>query len=417
MAADQLYDLIIVGAGPAGASAALYAHRQGLKTLLLDKDKFPRDKICGDALSGKSVAILQELDLLDKVRTLPGAFIQTIVFGSPAHTDLRVDLREHDLQDIMTGKVLPMEGFVIRRQIFDHFLFEQARSKASTCIEEFKVRELIVEEGQVRGVKGRVGNRRDEIEYRGRLVLGCDGFNSIVARQSGLYKHESRHSMVALRGYYKNVSDLQDQIELHFVEEALPGYFWIFPLENGYANVGLAMVHKDIKERRVDLKETLQKVIAKAAFKDRFAAAQPLGEPVGWNLPLGSKHRRIYGDGFLLLGDAASLIDPFTGEGIGNALYSARTAVETAVEALQANDFSARFLKRYDQRLWGALGDELKMSTRLQQLSRWQGLMNLVLRKAANNPELSNLICGMIANAVPKKHFTNPLFYLKLFFK
>ncbi len=417
MPTDEYYDLIIVGGGPAGASAALYAHRQGLKTLLIEKDKFPRDKICGDALSGKSVAILQELDLLDKVRALPGAFIQTIVFGSPEHTHLRVDLQEHDLQDILTGAVLPMEGFVIRRQIFDHFLFEEARTKVSTCIEEFKVRKLIVEDGQVRGVRGRQGESGEESEYRGRLVLGCDGFNSMVARQSGLYKHESRHLIVGLRCYYEKVAELQDQIELQFVEEVLPGYFWIFPLENGHANIGLGIVHKFLKERRLDLRETLQKVIAKPAFKDRFANARPLGEPVGWNLPIGSKRRRIHGDGFLLLGDAASLIDPFTGEGIGNAFYSARTAVETAVEALQADDFSAHFLKRYDQRLQNALADELKISTRLQQLNRWAPLMNLVIRKAAKNRELSNLICGMLANAVPKKHFINPLFYLKLLLK
>ncbi len=417
MAPDPTYDLIIVGGGPAGSTAALYAQRRGLKTLLLDKDRFPRDKICGDALSGKSVAILHELGLLDKVRALPGALIQSVVFGSPTHTDLHIDLRQYHHQDTLTSTSMPMEGFVIRRQVFDHFLFEEARRQVSTCIEGFNVRELIVEQGQVRGVRGRPAGSREVVEYRGRLVLGCDGFNSMVARQGGLYKHESRHWIVALRCYYENVADLQDQIELHFVEEALPGYFWIFPLENGCANVGIGMVHKYLKKHRVDLVQALHKVIHSPAFKDRFAAARPLEEPVGWNLPAGSKHRRIYGEGFLLLGDAASLIDPFTGEGIGNALYSARTAVETAVEALQANDFSARFLKRYDQRLWDALGDELKISTRMQQLGRWQSLLNLVIRKAAGNPELGELICGMIANAVPKKYFTNPLFYLKLLFK
>ena len=79
----EVYDLIIVGGGPAGATAALYAQRQGLTTLLLDKARFPRDKICGDALSGKTVAILHELDLLEEVANLPGAAISRIVFGSP----------------------------------------------------------------------------------------------------------------------------------------------------------------------------------------------------------------------------------------------------------------------------------------------------------------------------------------------
>ncbi len=132
---------------------------------------------------------------------------------------------------------------------------------------------------------------------------------------------------------------------------------------------------------------------------------------------MGSKHRTCYGDGFMLLGDAAGLIDPFTGDGIGNAFYSARIAADVAAEALEADDCSSAFLKRYDQRLWDALGDELKVSTRLQKLGRWRSLLNFVIRGAAANERVSDLICCMIANAVPKKQLTSPLFYLKLLFR
>ncbi len=108
------------------------------------------------------------------------------------------------------------------------------------------------------------------------------------------------------------------------------------------------------------------------------------------------------------------LIDPFTGEGIGNALYSARFAVETAVAAKRAEDVSADFLKQYEDRLWDVIGDELKTSTRMQRLGRWRPLLNFTIHKAARNEKVSDLICGMMANAVPKKQLTNPLFYLKL---
>ena len=84
----MIYDLIIVGGGPAGATAALYAERAGLTTLLIDKAQFPRDKICGDALGGKSVAVLRELGLLDEVRALPGVEVLKIVFGSCSSTDI-----------------------------------------------------------------------------------------------------------------------------------------------------------------------------------------------------------------------------------------------------------------------------------------------------------------------------------------
>lgn len=411
---SKTYDLIIVGAGPAGATAALYAHRQGLKTCLVDKATFPRDKICGDALSGKSISILHELGLLQRVGQLPGATIREVVFGSPNHVIACVDLKRYDHRDLLTGQVMPMEGYVIRREVLDNFLFEEARQTVAGCYEGFSVKDMIYDGDRVVGVRGMVNG--EETDICGQVVLGCDGFNSIVARKTGLYEHDASHWVVALRCYYENVTELTDQIELHFVDEVLPGYFWVFPLENGQANVGIGMRHDHMKRRGVDLKMALDKVVNRPPFAHRFAHARRLEEPVGWNLPVGSKRRKSYGNGFLLLGDAAGLIDPFTGEGIGNALYSARVAVETAGLAIAALDFSAGFLKQYEDRLWDAIGDELKTSTRMQHLGRWRPLLNFTINKAAHNEKVSDLICGMMANAVPKKDLTNPLFYLKLLF-
>lgn len=400
---NRVYDLIIVGGGPAGSTAALYAARKGLKTLLLDKERFPRDKVCGDALSGKAVAVLEDLELLENVRKLPGAFIQTVTFGSPNHTEVNVELKS-------------AEGFVIRREIFDNFLFQEARKVAHRCIEEFSVRDLVMENGQVKGIRGRGPNGDQLTEFRGRIVLGADGFNSIVARKMGLYNHDPLHWVVALRCYYRNVGGLTNQIELHYLEDIIPGYFWIFPLENGYANIGIGILHEYLRRRKINLKRALDNVINDSAFEHRFAGSERVGEPVGWNLPVGSKHREIYGNGFMLLGDAAGLIDPFTGEGIGNAMYSARTAVETALEACRTGDFSRGFLSQYDDRLWDEVGDELKLSTKLQQLGRLKFLLNFIIGRASRSEEVRNVIAGMIVNKIPRRKLTNPMFYLKLLF-
>ena len=111
------------------------------------------------------------------------------------------------------------------------------------------------------------------------------------------------------------------------------------------------------------------------------------------------------------------MIDPFTGEGIGNALYSARYAVGTAIEALKAGDFSKKSLAEYDHRLWSEIGRELRTSTRLQKFGRWPRLLNIVIKKAERNRDLADLIAGMIANEVPRNRLVNPMFYLRLLFR
>ncbi len=408
-ASDNTYDLIIVGAGPAGSSAAIFARRAGLRPLLLDKETFPRDKICGDALSGKSVAVLRELDLLEKICKLPGALIQSIIFSSPDHTSFKIDLRTTKLKN-------NLKGFVIRRQILDEFMFREAQAAGAETIENFVVTDLIFDRDKVTGIIGKRRDSHQEEKFYAPVVFGADGYNSTVARKLKLYRHDPKHWVVALRCYYENVADLGNQIELHYVDEVIPGYFWIFPLENGFANVGIGMLHAYIKSRNIDLRRALRDTIKNPYFSDRFTDARPLEKPVGWNLPVGSIRRRSYGDGFMLLGDAAGLIDPFTGEGIGNAMYSAKYAIQTILDAHEKNDYSAQSLSRYEDNLWRAIGNELSVSTKLQKIGRYRPLLNFVINKAASNSEVSNIIAGMLANEVPRKRLANPLFYVRLFF-
>ncbi|MBD3224314.1 MAG: geranylgeranyl reductase family protein [Caldithrix sp.] len=405
---NEIYDIIIIGGGPAGASAALYAQRYGLKSLLLEKDAFPRDKICGDAISGKSMNILKELKLVQKALQQPMAIVDSVTFGSPDHQQVNIPFRRNGNDDLPTGMVM-------RRQVFDHFLFNEAQTAASRTLEHFTVKKLLVEGEFVNGVQGEHADGQQESFY-GKIVFGADGFKSVVSRETGLYEHDPAHWVVALRQYYKNVDGLDKQIELHYIDEVQPGYLWIFPADDGIANVGIGMLHQTMKDRRIDLKGALQSAVQSPAFRERFKNAEPMESPRGWNLPVGSKHRRNYGNGFLLLGDAAGLIDPFTGEGIGNALYSGRQAARTAREAIDQNDLSAEALKIYDERLWAELGDELRVSTNLQRIGRFRFLLNFVLNKAARNDEVKALISGMMADEVPKTKLANPLFYLKLFF-
>ncbi|MEJ2052438.1 MAG: geranylgeranyl reductase family protein [Calditrichaceae bacterium] len=408
MASNDLFDVIIVGAGPAGSGAALYAQRYGLKTLLLEKEKFPRDKICGDAISGKSMTILKDLNLLSEACKLPSATVDSVTFSSPDHLEVNIKFISDQKSDLPSG-------LVMRREVFDNFLFSQVQKSKTQIIENFTVTDLLIKDNTVCGVKGRDDSGAEKSFYS-KIVAGADGFKSIVARKTGLYKHDPEHWVVALRQYYKNVGGLNSQIELHYVDDVQPGYLWIFPLEDGKANVGIGMHHNSLKKRKIDLKKALDKALKSPYFAERFKDAAALEEPRGWNLPVGSLHRKCYGNGFMLLGDAAGLIDPFTGEGIGNALYSARTAVQTAKIAIDAGDTSEEVLSAYDKTLWNEIGDELNVSTKLQRIGRIRFLLNFVINKAARSKNVKELLSGMMANQIPKTKLANPLFYIKLLF-
>ena len=407
MTMDKHYDIIIVGGGPAGTCAALYAHKMGLKTIILDKNTFPRDKICGDALSGKSVKYMRELGILNEVSDLKGSTIRRITFGSPSHKQFDIHL------DHSKKKENIKEGYVIPREIYDNFLFEKAKN-VTQIIENFNVNNLLYENDKIVGVSGKLN--KEMHKFYAPLILGCDGAKSTIARKLGFHTEDKDNTAIAIRCYYEGVKGLTDQIELHFVDEVLPGYFWLFPAGDNIANIGLGLSKKDAKKDERKLSQILDEVTASPYFKDRFSDAKKLEKPKGWSLPLGSIERPNHGDGFLLLGDAAGLVDPFTGEGIGNAMASAKFAIDVASEAKSKNDYSKKTLSKYHKLVWDELGSELRTSTKLQKLSNYRTLLNIIINKASRNKDIQDIISGMLTKEISKDKLSNPLFYLKVLF-
>ena len=398
--------MIIVGAGPAGSTAALYAHRLGLNCILLDKAVFPRDKICGDALSGKSVRLMRELNLLEGVEKLEGSEINRITFGSPSHSQFDVHLKGNKNNDFIT------KGYVVPRKIFDNFLFKKADELTETR-QGFTVNDIIYENDNISGVKGTNIEGKEEI-LNAPIIMGCDGANSIIARKLGLYEMDMENTAVAIRCYYEGVEGLSNQIELHYVSEVKPGYFWLFPAGNGKANIGIGLSKNDAKKEDRTLRQIMDEIVQSDYFRSRFGNARPLEKPVGWNLPLGRIQRKNHGNGFMLLGDAAGLVDPFTGEGIGNAMVAAKHAMQVASKAKNHKDYSERSFSEYDQLLWDDIGGELRTSTKLQSLARSSFLLNFVINRAARNEEVQSIISGMLSHEIPKDELSSPMFYLKI---
>ena len=406
-------DICILGAGPSGAMAALHLARAGHRCLLLEKATFPRDKICGDALTGKVLAELRHLGgpLLERLRNLATQNKSWgINFYAPNGQCMSVPFKPG-----YNPTADPADGYVVKRLDFDNLLIEEVRQQPLIDFRESC--EVARTERTTTGWQ-LVDKQGNELAHC-KILLVANGAQSAFVRQIAGHALEPAHYCAGLRAYYRGVTDLHPDnfVELHFLPELLPGYLWVFPLPNGEANVGVGMLSQDVARGQINLREKFLHLLAThPAFSQRFAQAERL-EPVrGWGLPLGSRRRVLSGDNYLLLGDAASLIDPFTGEGISHAMVSGRHAADWAGRALATQDFSGKFLAGYDAAVYRRLGQELRVSVGLQRLMRWPSLFNFVANRAVNNPTLAETLSMMFLDIDLRARLKQPKFYAQLLF-
>ncbi len=405
--------IIILGAGPGGATAAMSLASQGQPVTLIDKANFPRDKICGDAISGKVVDTLRKIDpalaarLAADHKHLPCWGVQ---FVAPSGEVLSVPFRWNAEEK----QQLPhAPGFIARRMDFDDWLLREALQSGPVDFRPGMSIRSIERSGAGFVLKSSGGE-----SLSCRILIAADGAQSLAAKSLSNYSMDAAHHSAAVRAYYRGVSGLHEEnfIELHYLRDLVPGYFWIFPLPDGRANVGLGLRSDVISKRRIDLKKVMESIIREHPhFRERFRHAEAEASPRGFGLPLGSRRRKISGDGFLLVGDSASLIDPFTGEGIGNAMISGRLAARRVLEGLQAGvSCDESFLSTYDRQVYHQLGDELRLSHQLQRLASYPRLFNFVVRKANRNPLLRQTISCMFEDLDMREQLRKPSFYMRL---
>jgi geranylgeranyl reductase family protein len=381
-----------------------------LRVLLLDKKRFPRDKICGDAVARKSLGYLRDLGLLDEVRAETHEPIGRAVLSAPSGARIEVSLNSEGREED--------PHIVCRREVFDNVLVRAAKSEVD-MMEGCGVRDVVRDEsGAVCGV--RIQDGESEREISARVVVGADGFNSIVARKLGLYRHDSNRWWIATRQYFRNLEVAPGTVEVHYLDDTLPGFLWMFPTGDGTVNVGLGMVHHDIRRRDNGIRAVHEHAINDSRLRERFENATPLGGVHGFNLPTPDSKRVIAGSGFMLTGDAAGLVDPFSGEGIGNAMCSGELAARVAAKACEAKRApeAHALLRSYPSQLWDALDRrELSLHYKLRNLARRKRLVNFLIGRAAARPELMDWLSGMTAEhgAVERKRaLTSPLTYFRL---
>ena len=389
------FDVIVVGAGPAGATAAKVLGEAGVSTLLLDKAAFPRDKPCGGGITARAMRRFPYLEgALDGIDS---KWISKIHFESPGGSSIDYEASE------------PL-CLLIRRCEFDQVLFRMARSRVE-CQTGALVRKVAFENGQV-VVSADVGG--EPREYRCRLVLGCDGANSVVARASGL-RSGNVHSDYAIDMMEETPdSELSvrdpDRIYLYYRLKGEYGYGYIFP-KTRHVNLGVGFKldyylsqlrgrHYSYHQAFVD--ELKFKGLVKGESSEKHFRAFPL--------PISGPLKRTYADHALLAGDAGGFVNAFTAEGIYYAMVSGEHAGQAAVEAVRAGQFDSSRLRGYEAGWKNEIGLDLAKSVRVHRLLmgdvRW---VDRIARAGTRNPKLVDALARYALGALTHRQFKREL--------
>jgi len=355
-------DVIVVGAGPAGASAAFHLAQAGVDVLLLEKAAFPRDKICGDGLTPRAVRQLVAMGLdLDAPGWARNNGLRIVGAGH------RLELPWPELASF------PPYGMVRTRMDLDEILARHAEKAGARLKERTAVTGPVVDErtGRVVGVTARPVDDRgrkvgDEVTYSAPVVIAADGVSARIAIALGLERREDRPMGVAVRAYYETPRHddpwMESWLELWDGtpgrSNLLPGYGWIFGVGDGTANVGLGILNTSKAFQHVDYKDILQRWLANTPEEWGFRDEHRVGRIGSAALPMGFNRKPHYTRGVLLVGDSGGMVNPFNGEGIDYALESGHIAAETIVQALAtpAGPTRERVLQGYAAELEATYG-------------------------------------------------------------
>ncbi len=374
------FDVIICGAGPAGSTCALALADSGLRVAVIEKSSFPRDKVCGDAVAAYIPKVLGTLHT--KFKDALSTFNEKVVVNN-----CRIVAPNTKSFDITYSE----SGFISTRVSWDNYLFELASAEKNVT---FFLNQAITDVS-IDKVKSEITVQTDTRLFKGKIVIGCDGAHSIVNKKIVGTKMDLNHYSGGVRSYYKNVTGIPDQtFEIHFIKDLLPGYFWIFPIKDNMANVGLGALSADISKRKLNLRKVFHDVINNVEYlKKRFTDAEQVGDLEGFGLPLGSRKVKISGDNFMLCGDAASLIDPLSGEGIGQAMVSGRYAGWQAKKCFEQNNFTETFMRQYDRQVYDKFWVRHRKNYVIQQIiGRREWLLNGVINLASKKGIVRDLL-------------------------
>ena len=382
-------DVLVVGAGPAGAAVSILLARQGYRVLLVDRATFPRDKACAEYLSPACNQLLAQF----------GVF-EAVLAASPQRLQgMRVtDHRGRSCWGRFVQHGQCLYGLALPRLVLDHLLVQQACREGVELRTGLWVRQPLLDGQRVGGIHGLHTQR--PVTVRARLVIAADGLHSTLARRLGLVRRVRWLQHVALVTHYAGVHPLQPWGEMFLTPS---GYIGLVPVSDTLVNVSVVVraAHLAAAQHKPEV-FVAQTVQAHPELRQRFAQAVPVKKLLVTG-PMAQRTACPQHDGILFIGDAAGFFDPFTGQGIYLALHSAVLAAAVAHRALHSGDLSARHLRSYVLAHQQAFRDKYRLSALIQLGLRVPWLANHVIDRLARRPTLADTVVGVAGDFLSPK--------------
>ncbi|SDD97175.1 geranylgeranyl reductase family protein [Glycomyces harbinensis] len=391
-------DVIVVGAGPGGAASAYHLAARGLDVLLLEKTRFPREKVCGDGLTPRAVAQLLKMG----VDTSESA-------GWVRNRGLRVVADDAVIElDWPALEHFPDYGLTRTRLDFDQILADRAVDAGAKMLTGVKVTAPVFDlAGRVAGVTAVQDG--EHVTFKAPLVIAADGVSGRLALALGLKRNESRPMGVAVRQYYRSEAKhdddyLESWLALRTAAEPdvlQPGYGWIFGLGDGRVNVGLGVLNSSEGYGKTDYRALLRDWLANTPEEWGLADEANADGPVrGAALPMGFNRTPHYSRGLMLVGDSGGMVNPFNGEGIAYAVEAGEIAAQVAAAALRAGSVPRReaLLRSYAERMDELWGSYYRMGGIFVHLIGRPAVMKLCTEHGLKRPALMRVVLKLLAN-------------------
>jgi geranylgeranyl reductase family protein len=390
-----IFDVIVAGAGPAGATAAKVLGEAGVSTLLLDKSAFPRDKPCGGGISARALARFPYLG--DALQNIPSSWVNKVHFESPS--GFVVDYQSPDRLYLM-----------IRRCEFDNLLFSLARPQVEVATG--LARKVTVQRDHVSVIT-------DADEYRARMIIGSDGANSIIARASGLrtgsVQSDYAIDMMEETPRQELSTAEGDRMYIYYRIRSHYGYGYVFP-KTSHLNVGVGFkLDYYLSNLRGEHYAHHQAFVDDLKSKRLLTGQSNRANFRAFPLPISGPLARTYADRVLLSGDAGGFVNALTAEGIYYAMVTGELAARAALDAIHAGHFASAQLRGYEQAWKQEIGDELRHSVRLQKLLLADpARIDRVVRAAGRHPALTDLLARYATGALTHAQFKRSMLFRAL---